>query len=134
MMNTSLLEISSPQLSGKETSIWSGLVNNVSRSLADNYDVVETLLRQIIRQCQTIIRAERASLFLVDLRTSQLYSRLFNITREEAEGEEEGGSPPEIRFSLSQGVAGCVARTGKTYNLVEAATSKYFNPAVDQQV
>ena len=103
------------------------------RSLADNCDVVETLLRQIIRQCQTIIRAERASLFLVDLRTGQLYSRLFNITRE-AEEEASLESPPEIRFSLSQGVAGCVARTGKTFNLVEASTSKYFNPAVDQQV
>ena len=108
---------------------------DVTRSLADNYDVVETLLRQIIRQCQTIIRAERASLFLVDLRTGQLYSRLFNITREEEEEEEEElEPPPEIRFSLSQGVAGCVARTGKTFNLVEATSSKYFNPAVDQQV
>ena len=94
--------------------------------------MVETLLRQIIRQCQTIIRAERASLFLVDLRTGQLYSRLFNVTREEEEATQE--SPPEIRFSISQGVAGCVARTGKTYNLVDANTSQYFNPAVDQQV
>ena len=93
--------------------------------------MVETLLRQIIRQCQTIIRAERASLFLVDLRTGQLYSRLFNVTREEEATLE---SPPEIRFSISQGVAGCVARTGKTYNLVDANTSQYFNPAVDQQV
>ena len=108
------------------------------RSLADNCDVVETLLRQIIRQCQKMIRAERASLFLVDLRTSQLYSRLFNITTEEEkedEDEPKRALPQEvIRFPLSQGVAGYVARTGKTCNLAEANTSKYFNPAIDQQV
>ena len=108
----------------------------VFRSLADNCDVVDTLLRQIIRQCQKMIRAERASLFLVDLRTSQLYSRLFNITTEEEEEEEEPhrASPQVVRFPLSQGVAGYVARTGKTCNLAEANTSKYFNPAIDQQV
>ena len=105
------------------------------RSLADSCEVVDTLLRQIIGQCQKMIRAERASLFLVDLRTGQLYSRLFNITREEEEDETNLASRQEdIRFPLSQGVAGCVARTGKTYNLAEANTCKYFNPAVDQQV
>ena len=70
--------------------MWCDLVTSVFRSLADNCEVVDTLLRQIIRQCQTMIRAERASLFLVDLRTGQLYSRLFNITRDqEEEGERE---------------------------------------------
>ena len=79
-----------------------------------------------------MIRAERASLFLVDLKTGQLYSRLFNITREEE--DEEAVAREQLRFPLSQGVAGLVARTGKTYNLEEATTCKYFNPAIDQQV
>ena len=104
--------------------------DTLNRSLADNCEVVDTLLRQIIRQCQIIIRAERASLFLVDLRTGQLYSRLFNITREEVEDE----TSLVIRFSINKGIAGLVARTGKTYNLEEAASCRYFNPAIDQQV
>ena len=59
--------------------------SNTIRSIANDCGTVESLLVQVIRQCQKIIRAERASLFLVDLRTGELYSRLFNITQEDQE-------------------------------------------------
>ena len=60
----------------------------IGRSIANDTEVVDTLLVQVIRQCQKMIRAERASLFLVDLKTSQLYSRLFNITHQDQQSSE----------------------------------------------
>ena len=36
------------------------------------------------------------------------------------------------RFPLGYGVAGRVAQTGETLNLVDAYRSKYFSPSVDQ--
>ena len=60
----------------------------IGRSIANDTEVVDTLLVQVIRQCQKMIRAERASLFLVDLKTSQLYSRLFNITHQDEQSSD----------------------------------------------
>ena len=45
------------------------------------------LLLQVINQCQKLVTADRASLFLVDRKTNQLYARLFNISYEGQQGD-----------------------------------------------
>ena len=41
----------------------------------------------MINQCQKLVTADRASLFLVDRKTNQLYARLFNISYEGQQGD-----------------------------------------------
>ena len=39
-----------------------------------------------------------------------------------------------FRFPIDEGVAGYVARTGKSINLADAYRCQYFNPGIDQDV
>ena len=96
-----------------------------------------------------MILADRASLFLVDVKTNQLYARLFNIEMDrdlEVDNDineelirlylekESVDNSKCFRFSIDEGVAGYVARTGKPINLADAYRCQYFNPGVDQDV
>ena len=81
-----------------------------------------------------MILAERASLFLVDMKTNQLFARLFNIPFDKDEDTHDDVNEERIRFSIDDGVAGYVARSGDTVNLKDVYKSKYFNPGVDQEV
>ena len=76
--------------------------------------------------------AERASLFLVDMKTNQLFARLFNIPID-SDDVNDDVNEELIRFSIDEGVAGYVARSGDTINLSDAYKCQYFNPGVDQE-
>ena len=51
-------------------------------SISSDVTSVDKLLRQVLNQCQNLIQADRASLFLIDMKTNQLYSRLFNVSND----------------------------------------------------
>ena len=40
---------------------------------------MDTLILQIMNQAQKLVNADRASLFLVDSKTGQLYARIFDV-------------------------------------------------------
>ena len=80
------------------------------------------LIEVIMRKAREIMDAERASLFLIDRHTQELWSKV-------AEGVEAS----EIRFPLRQGIAGHVATTGETLNIADAYQHPLFNPDVDQK-
>ena len=41
---------------------------------------MDTLILQMMNQAQKLVKADRASLFLVDSKTGQLYARIFDVT------------------------------------------------------
>lgn len=63
-----------------------------------------------------LVEADRASLFLVDQKTMQLYARIFGVTGE-MDGEEirqvDAAAQGKLRFPLDKGLAGYVATRGK---------------------
>lgn len=87
-----------------------------------------------------LVNADRASLFMVDSRTKELYARIFDIGREENDildssdithnNGQKSSSHDEracIRFPMDKGIAGYVATTGKTLNIVDAYGDNRFN-------
>jgi cAMP and cAMP-inhibited cGMP 3',5'-cyclic phosphodiesterase 10 len=77
---------------------------------------------------------------MVDSRTKELYARIFDIGREEHDmldasairdkHVEKRSSSDEracIRFPMDKGIAGYVATTGKTLNIVDAYSDNRFN-------
>ena len=118
-----------------EEKLLTDFLASVVSSISCDVVLVDSLLLQVINQCQKMILADRASIFLVDTKTNQLYARLFNISydREDDSGVTDFNEEV-IRFSVGEGVAGYVAQTGRSINLTDAYRSEHFNPGVDQEV
>ena len=70
----------------------------------------------MMHQGLKLVEADRASLFLVDQKTMQLYARIFGVTGE-MDGEEirqvDAAAQGKLRFPLDKGLAGHVATRGK---------------------
>ena len=49
------------------------------------------LIIKIMNFAQTLVDADRASLFLVDAKTNQLYARIFDIKGGDKESDDHGG-------------------------------------------
>ena len=79
---------------------------------------IPTLLRTIVEAAESVMRAKRVSLFLVDEPKEQLWA----IMSQDIEG---------ARIPLGQGIAGHVARTGRLLNVPDAQNSVHFNETVD---
>lgn len=102
---------------------------------------------------QKLVDADRASLFLVDHKTNEIYARIFDIGQEEAAASEtepnaNGGGDEqssikhirinregnkEIRFPLGKGIAGHVALTGEGLNITNAYADERFNREIDSK-
>jgi len=84
----------------------------------------ESMLDQVLdaftRKIGRLLKAERATLFVVDEASSELWSK---------SGEEH----VEIRFPLADGIAGFVARTGQTLNVPDAYEEPLFNRRFDEE-
>jgi len=91
----------------------------VGRRLASNMDL-DSLLDLIIKYATEVMKADRSSLFLVDKKTGELWSKI-------AQGADE------IRFPIGKGIAGHVAETGEIINIPDAYSDPRFNPEVDRQ-
>jgi adenylate cyclase len=93
----------------------------VGNALSQTLDLGQ-LIQIIMRKASEIMSADRSTLFLIDRRRGELWSKV-------AQGMELA----EIRFPLSQGVAGHVATTGQTLNIADAYQHPLFNREVDRQ-
>lgn len=91
----------------------------VGRRLASNMEL-DSLLDLIIKYATRVMEADRSSLFLVDKKTGELWSKI-------AQGADE------IRFPIGKGIAGHVAKTGEIINIPDAYSDPRFNPEVDRQ-
>ena len=84
---------------------------------------LDNLLEVIAVKTKDMLEADRCSLFLYDKARNELWSKV-------AQGL---GPSKEIRFPLSEGIAGEVARTHAAINIPEAYTDSRFNRAIDEQ-
>ncbi len=94
------------------------LLIDVSRQLGATSELVP-LLKSIEQVALTILDCERASVFLYDRATQELFSKV-------ATGVEE------LRFRADRGIAGESAQTRRTINVPDAYADPRFNPAVDK--
>jgi adenylate cyclase len=94
---------------------------DVTTSLSRTLDL-DVLIDKIVSKISEILNAERSSLFLVDRTTGELWSK-----------KAEGMKDAVIRFPVSGGLAGYVARTGEVINIKDAYEDPRFNPAFDKE-
>ena len=79
------------------------------------------LLEKIIRTISTMLDAERATLFINDEKTNELYTEVG-----------EGLGKNVIRFPNNVGIAGTVFVSGKSLNIPHAYADLRFNPSFDR--
>lgn len=80
------------------------------------------LLQRVMAEAARMLQADRATLFLNDFKTDELFSRI-------AMGDGVG----EIRLPNHLGIAGTVFSSGKTVNIPYAYADLRFNPAFDKK-
>lgn len=83
---------------------------------------IEGLIKRVVTMASQILKAERASLFLVDHFKGELWSKVA-----------EGLDIQEIRIPVGQGVAGWVAENDACINIPDAYKDFRFNPEVDRK-
>jgi adenylate cyclase len=81
-----------------------------------------TMLLKVVTEAARMLEADRATLFLNDEKTSELFSRVAM-----------GASVGEIRMPNHLGIAGAVFTSGKTINIPYAYADLRFNPAFDKR-
>ena len=88
-----------------------------------NHEVVEGLVAQVLEavtiKIRDLLAADRATVFLIDDTHTMLWSKV---------AHHPGKAPLDIRIPLTQGIAGHVARTGETVNIVDAYADARFDP------
>lgn len=104
---------------------------------------MDTLVIKIMSYAQRLVNADRASLFLIDSKTNELYATIFDVGFDD-DIQEKMNSPrgakettekmksDEIRFPLGTGIAGKCALSGEVFNIVDAYSDERFNRNVDQ--
>ena len=78
----------------------------------------EEIIRKVLNKTRDIVSADRASLFLVDRRKKELWSKIADNT-------------PEIRVKMGAGIVGAVATTGEPLNVPDAYRDARFNKKID---
>ncbi len=83
---------------------------------------IDKLLVLILDVAARSIAADRGTLYLVDERTNELWSKAA-----------QGNDMVEIRLPIGKGLAGYVAKTGETVNITDAYQDPRFNPEIDRK-
>jgi adenylate cyclase len=97
------------------------LLLDVMKSLASELDLT-TLLQLIMKKTTEVMAADRSTLFLIDYKTNELWSKVA-----------QGAGISEIRFPNGVGIAGHVATSGETVNIPEAYDDPRFNKEIDKK-
>ena len=97
------------------------LLIEASKTVNSTIDSDE-LLDLILTAATTSLRADRGTLYLIDPITNELWSKVL-----------KGNDLVEIRLSMGKGLAGYVAKTGETVNIVDAYKDPRFNPEIDKK-
>ncbi len=83
---------------------------------------IDELLKIILEIALEITNADRGTVYLVDELTGEIWSKVL-----------QGNELTEIRLPLGKGIAGYVAQTGETINLIDAYEDPRFNPEIDRK-
>ncbi|CAG0892032.1 unnamed protein product, partial [Darwinula stevensoni] len=108
---------------------------DVVRSMFHDMASMDKLIVKIMDFAQKLVSADRASLFLVDHKTKELYSRIFDMTLPDPSSPTQtvSTSPREFRIPLGVGIAGRVAETAESMNIPDAYADPRFHRAIDQE-
>jgi len=79
------------------------------------------LLEIMANQVEKILSSQRCSIFILDEKTNDLWSRVAS-----------GMNNTEIRVPVGKGITGWVAYTGSSLNIDDAYKSDKFNPEIDK--
>lgn len=107
---------------------------------------MDALVIKIMNFAQQLVNADRASLFLLDSKSKELYATIFDVGNKNNKsftirpqttpaGSDEENPPDktrEIRFALGTGIAGQVALTGEVLNIADAYSDPRFNRTIDK--
>jgi len=93
----------------------------VTQGLAGELNL-DTLIQRILSAASDLIDAERATLFVFDPKTNELWSRYA-----------AGMGSAEIRIPAAAGIAGAVFTTGVAENIADAYADPRFGRAVDER-
>ncbi|KAL3107856.1 hypothetical protein niasHT_017088 [Heterodera trifolii] len=122
---------------------------DVVKSIFQDIITMDTVIMKVMNFAQKLVDADRASLFLVDNKSQEIYARIFDISQpeldEHSQFEANNGeiSPSlnelnihqdgrkEIRFPIGKGIAGHVALTGESLNIQNAYEDERFNREID---
>ena len=96
------------------------LLVDLASLLAREVDL-DSLLATACERMAVALRADRASIWLVDAERGDLVTRVALLPE-----------LPELRQPLERGIAGYVARTGKRVRLDDAAKDDRFDPSADR--
>ena len=99
----------------------SEILLDVMKSFSAELDV-DQLLRKIVARTSEVMNAERSTLFLVDRKTGEIWSKVA-----------EGAGLVEIRIPIGRGIAGVVAATGESINITDAYRDPRFDRTVDEK-
>src|SRR6185295_10010764 len=99
----------------------SELLLDVMKSFSSELSV-DTLLRKIMERTSAVLGADRSTLFLVDRRSNEIWSKVT-----------QGAGMVEIRVPIGRGIAGIVAARGETINIPDAYADPRFNPEVERR-
>jgi len=118
-----------PKTAGNQTAEGErlGVLLELSRGFAERTDF-EELLPLVIRHTKEVLNAEGCSLLLIDEAGEQLF---FPVSSSAQEGVDR--RLHDLRFPVSQGIAGEVVRTRRGLLLNDVEGNRYFNPDVDQR-
>lgn len=96
-------------------------LQDIGAALGSTLDLNE-LLALVLDRVSGVVEADRATLYLLDEGTSELWSKV-------AQGEEVH----EIRLNLGEGLAGWVGQTGKNLNIKDAYQDPRFDAEWDRR-
>ncbi|XP_030020740.1 probable 3',5'-cyclic phosphodiesterase pde-5 isoform X2 [Manduca sexta] len=103
---------------------------DVVKAIFEEMVSLDQLIKRILEFAQRLVNADRASLFLVDYRNSELVSTVFDLKFEP--GLDRDMEKKEIRMPINRGIAGYVALSGETMNIPDAYSDYRFNREVDE--
>ncbi len=97
------------------------LLSVLSMSQSNAFEsMLDQVLDAFTLKIGRLMSAEKATLFVVDAASSELWSK-------------SGSEHVEIRIPLAAGIAGFVARTGKPLNVPDAYAEPLFNRRIDEE-
>ena len=94
------------------------IILEITRQLMSVTDL-DALLLTMANRTAELLSADRATIYVIDRDTNELWSRV-------------ALGAGEIRFPIGRGIAGTVAATGETINIADAYADKRFNPEPDR--
>jgi adenylate cyclase len=85
---------------------------------------LEKTLQAVMDEARDLMQADRSTLFLLDRDKRELWSKVASA---------DGQTKIEIRIPADRGIAGYVASTGQTLNILDAYGDPRFDPSIDRR-